>query len=74
MASLTTYLMVSGVDAPRDLEDHPDLAPHDLEVRDVTDAEDTVPQVTFVHESGRRIRTHRWSSASSKNGSTRSNG
>ena len=52
MASLTTYLMVSGVNAPRDLEDHPDLAPHDLEVRDVTDAEDTVPQVTFVHESG----------------------
>ncbi|MFB6246960.1 MAG: hypothetical protein ABEL97_00140 [Salinibacter sp.] len=51
MASLTTYLLVSGVDAPRDLEGHPALESYDVETYNVTDDEDGPSRVTLVHES-----------------------
>jgi hypothetical protein len=50
MASLTTYLLVSGPDAPRDVETHPALESYDVTARDVTDDE-AVPRITLVHES-----------------------
>ncbi len=50
MASLTTYLLVSGPDAPHDVETHPALESYELTVRDVTDDE-AVPRITLVHES-----------------------
>jgi hypothetical protein len=50
MASLTTYVLVSGVDAPRSLEGHSALAPYDLDVRDVAAEEDAPARITFVHE------------------------
>ena len=51
MAALTTYILVSGVEAPRDLETHPALEAYDLEVRDETTGEDAPSRITFVHES-----------------------
>ncbi|MEF8794899.1 MAG: hypothetical protein V5A22_03350 [Salinivenus sp.] len=51
MASLTTYLLVSGADTPRDVETHPALESYDLTVRNVTDDEEAVPRITLVHES-----------------------
>lgn len=50
MASLTTYLLVSGTDAPRDIETHPTLESYEWAVRDVTDDEGTVPRITLVHD------------------------
>jgi hypothetical protein len=51
MASLTTYLLVSGVDAPQAIETHSVLESYELEVRSVNDDEGEVPRLTLVHES-----------------------
>lgn len=52
MASLTTYLLVSGVDEPSDVEAHSVTETHDLEVRATQpgDSDEEVPSVTLVHE------------------------
>ena len=49
MASLTTYLLVSGVERPADVESHPAVEARALEVRD-TIGDDPVPRITLVDE------------------------
>jgi len=51
MAGLTTYVLVSGVDDPEDVNTHPILAEHELEVHDSADSEVETARITFVEST-----------------------
>lgn len=48
MASLTTYLLVSGIEDPHDVNTHPIVAERDLEQHDAMDSEADLETVVFV--------------------------